>query len=132
MTFINPGSRVPPGVPNLYEVAEARAKKWLAQIRSDGWPEVELVLPGVPGRDSRWSFEFRHSVTGAVARLDQHGITSEAADEAGMIFGPPRVYWNGCSSSTPAPSDWVAADGEWTWKFQYVPRGEAAVPPDPQ
>jgi hypothetical protein len=109
--LLNPGSRIgglPEGVRNTYADALAEARRWLAQIREDGIADVELIEhPEQAPRDGRWTFDFRHAVTGVVCSLETHGLDDVDAYEAARIF-TPRIYWRGSSCSSPSLDDWAA------------------------
>jgi hypothetical protein len=134
MTIINPGSHIPDkgGPENHYDVAVAEARRWLAAMHANGFPEV--ILDGLPPVESadkgRWTFLYRHTTTNVTATLEAHGVTEAAANTAGLIFGAPRIYWQGGSSSEPKPSDWLPKEGGWTWSYHYE-RSTDTTPPDP-
>lgn len=112
--IINPGSGAVPlageGWTNTYGVALEEAERWLGRMREDGIEDVTLDVRDQTEREGRWTFGFRHSVTGVVVDLVTHGIDDMKAYEAdGHIFGA-RVYWHGSSSSNPELEDW-SADG---------------------
>jgi hypothetical protein len=100
--LINPGSHIgEPGTgwTNTVEKARTEAEGWLAQMRADGFADVEL-LDGETESEGRWVFTFRHAVTGVTVDLETHGIDGMAAYTKEYIFGP-RIYWNGSSCSNP-------------------------------
>jgi len=100
--IINPGSRIGEpgnGWTNTAETAQAEAERWLAGIHADGMTDVEL-LDGSTEREGRWVFTFRHAVTGTAVTLETHGIDDTGAYQQDHVF-PPRIYWNGSSTSNP-------------------------------
>lgn len=108
--IINPGSRIGTdrqGWTNTEEQARAEAAKWLSNIHADGMADVELLDDCTDDGEGRWRFTFRHRVTGALVYLDTHGIDDLDAYLRRFIF-PPRVYWNGSSSSDPKLDDFAA------------------------
>jgi hypothetical protein len=100
--IINPGSHIPPNIPNTYERAQAYAQEWLEKMIKEGFGDIEMVSTG-ECHEGRWTFIFRHLVTRVQVRLDQHGI--ESTED---FICPPRVYWNGSSSSSPQIDDFAA------------------------
>lgn len=109
--IINPGSGAVPaagnGWTNTYDRALAEAKRWLERMHDDGLTDVVLEEPGIAGDDGRWSFRFRHSVTGTACVLRTHGVdNAQAYKDDGYIFGLPRQYWCGSSSADPKLADW--------------------------
>lgn len=110
--LINPGSgSIPPsgeGWKNTKEQARQNAEQWLANMRAEGIRDVELLSEVAP-RDGRWSFYFRHAVTGVEVELETHGLSDEGfkAYERERIFGP-RTYWHGSSTETPDVEHWAA------------------------
>lgn len=68
--LINPGSNIATaaeGWTNTYETARAEADRWLANMRNnDNLADVELLDPDGIEREGRWTFRFRHTVTGVV------------------------------------------------------------------
>lgn len=115
MVLINPGSGPVPtsgeGWTNTYEGAYGWATYWLGLIHEQAATDVVLLNPGTPSGDGRWTFRFRHPVTGVEVELVTHGIPFEQipAYEKERLFAP-RIYWNGSSCSEPVLQDW-AADG---------------------
>lgn len=110
--FINPGANLgdrtaAQGWTNRYETAHAEARSWLAKMRAEGIGDVELVAGDETEREGRWRFTFRHTVTGAEVVLETHGIDDVDA-YARQHFFPPRVYWNGSSTSNPSLDDFAA------------------------
>lgn len=108
--IINPGSRIgetQQGWTNTEEKARAEAAKWLSNMHAEGMTDVELLDGCTDDGEGRWRFAFRHKVTGALVYLDTHGIDDMDAYLARCIF-PPRVYWNGSSSSDPKLDDFAA------------------------
>lgn len=119
--IINPGSRVPDRPANLYSVALDTAQHWLTRMQQE-FPEVVMLDPPAEDQidDGRWTFVFRHQVTGVEVELCTHGITEAEADRAGLIFGSPRIYWNGWSSCEPSPADWLPSGGGWGWSYRFT------------
>jgi hypothetical protein len=110
--LINPGAHIGPadeGWTNTYEGALREAERWLERMREDGiGADIDLVIPAEPvEHDGRWTFGFRHRVTGVTVELDTHGISDMAACTRRHIFGA-RVYWNGSSCSNPELEHWSA------------------------
>lgn len=111
MVIINPGSRIatePGDWTNTREQAARYARKWFwDQMIRDGFRDIEFVDTGVE-REGRWVFEIRHTVTGRVVEIEQHGIDNLEAYRRRHF--EPRIYWNGSSSANPRIEDF-AADG---------------------
>ncbi len=109
--LINPGSRIaanPSGWTNTFEKAQAEARRWLESIvNEDGMSDVEISRFDPVPKDGRWSFWFRHRVTGVEVELETHGINDLDAYCKQAIF-TPRVYWKGGSSSQPRLEDFGA------------------------
>lgn len=123
--MVNPGSEVPAdGVANCYAAALAEASRWHEAMRCP-FPEVEMLDPPAESEcsDGRWVFKFHHPTTGVTVELETHGITEQAAEVAGLIFGPPRIYWNGSSSGVPRPEDWIPRGETWSWTYRLAPAG---------
>ena len=106
---INPGSRITAGGKgwtNTVEQARKEAQDWLGKMIEEGIADVELI-PGETEHSGRWTFIFRHTVTGVQIKLEMHGV-----DDIQAYFkenlGYPRIYWNGDSSSNPELSDFAA------------------------
>jgi len=100
--MINPGSHIGEpgeGWTNTLENARAEAERWLSQMRDDGICDVELLDLAIEN-EGRWTFSFRHTVTGVVVELATHGIDNVEAYEKQHTF-TPRIYWNGSSTSNP-------------------------------
>lgn len=100
--LINPGSHIGEpgeGWTNTCETARAEAERWLAEMHESGMADVEL-LDGSTEREGRWTFTFRHKVTGTVVELETHGIDDVQAYERQHVFCP-RIYWNGSSTANP-------------------------------
>jgi hypothetical protein len=111
MLITNAGSRIADsgnGWTNTEASARQEAERWLAAMRGEGLTDIELVDGAMPF-ENRWRFTYRHTVTGATATLETHGIDDAEAYQAENIF-PPRVYWNGSSTAHPQLEDF-AADG---------------------
>jgi hypothetical protein len=112
--IVNPGAHIgsrqhPQGWTNTPEQALANARDWLAKMVRDGFgADIELVTdePG-DSDDGRWTFVFRHKVTGITATLQTHGINDLDAYAQQHLFAP-KVYWNGSSCSNPELSDFAA------------------------
>ena len=107
--IINPGSRIGEpgeGWTNTYETARGYAENWLAKMHAEGMTDVEL-LDGATEREGRWAFTFRHAVTGAIVKLEIHGIDNVSAYEKRHLFAP-RVYWDGSSTSNPELENFTA------------------------
>jgi hypothetical protein len=101
------------GWTNSYAVAVINAQRWLKNMRTNGFRDVELVLPGKLCTDdgpglTLWAFEVRHTVTRVVVELQIHGVDNEPAYRRDML-GWPRVYWDGSSSSDPGLADFEAS-----------------------
>jgi hypothetical protein len=98
------------GWTNTQARAEQDAREWLVWMHREGLRDVAL-LPGCAELDDgRWSFTFKHAVTGVEVRLDTHGIDDLDAYMRERIF-PPRQYWNGSSTPVGPRLDDFAADG---------------------
>lgn len=107
--IINPGSgpiKSGEGWTNTLSGAMTEALRWYDGMLMKGFTDV-VMLTEPEERDGRWVFGFRHEVTGVVVELETHGIDDVEAYEKAHIFAP-RVYWNGCSTSTPRLEDWKA------------------------
>lgn len=120
--IISPGSHVRAGAgqswTNTVERASAEARKWLAEMHSQGMTDVELVGDAVPATSGgRWVFTFRHRVTGTQAQLETHGIDDMDAYCQQHIFAP-HIYWKGSSVGEPSLDDFAAAGFEPVWTFR--------------
>lgn len=109
--IINPGSTIPvqsgKGWTNTEQGAHREAEKWLANMRSEGITDVEL-LPGCePSGEGRWCFTFRHQISGVEVNLVTHGIDDIEAYGKERIFYP-RVYWNDSSCAEPEVENFAA------------------------
>jgi hypothetical protein len=102
--LINPGSKSGGGTETQ---ALENARAWLSHMRENGIsdPNVVLVEDPVSANGLRWTFVFRHLLTGVGCELETHGLTDE---ECSAYTFHPRVYWKGSSCSTPEPLDWMA------------------------
>jgi hypothetical protein len=109
--IINPGSDVSAGEgwANTFAVAKAAAVDWLAKMHGDGMTDVKLLddTSEDDEREGRWTFSFRHAVTGTVVELETHGIDNSDAYCKQHIM-TPRVYWRGSSSAEPVLEDFAA------------------------
>ena len=108
--IINPGSSIGEpgeGWTNTYRTARSHAERWLARMQADGFTDVELLASSDEEREGRWSFSFRHSVTGVSVTLEVAGIDDVAAYERRHVFAP-RTYWNGSSTADPKLEDFAA------------------------
>lgn len=114
IAIINPGSG-PVGESgawtDTYEAALRTALEWLDEVRSRGIRDVHIVAQLHEGDpepvEGRWTFVFRHEVTGVEVELQTHGLDNIEAYRKRYIFDP-RVYWRGDSSATPKVEDWLA------------------------
>jgi hypothetical protein len=112
MLLINPGSTIgkspPKGWTNSFARAKAEAERWLKIMHEDdGLTDVELLPAEDAPEEGRWTFYFRHKVTGVRVRLDTHGIDDLDAYRAQYVF-TPRVYWNGSSTAEGKLDDFAA------------------------
>ena len=107
--IINAGSENKGGT---LEQAKRNANKWLKNIYSEGFLEVELKY--IEENNGLFLFHFIHSVTKKVATLETHGFTDKECKEF-MFY--PRVYWNGCSVSDPKIENWLT-DG-FKYRIEY-------------
>lgn len=110
--LINPGSHIGASTgkawTNTFEEAKKTAERWLESMHNDdGLTDVELVRCDPLEHEGRWSFYFRHKVTGVEVELDTHGISDVDAYCAKYIF-TPRIYWNGSSTGDPKIEDFKA------------------------
>jgi hypothetical protein len=120
--IINPGARLgaaqaAQGWSNTYATARATAETWLRRMRGEGIADVELVAADETEREGRWTFTFRHTVTGTDVELETHGIDDVTAYERQHIFAP-RVYWHGSSSANPSLEDFAAPGYVMTFREQ--------------
>lgn len=95
---------------NTFDAALGYATEWHERMRAEGLADIEMLEPDRVENDGRWTFRFRHTVTGVVVELRHHGVAPLEAYRAAHIFGDPRVYWCGSSSANPELAHW-AADG---------------------
>jgi hypothetical protein len=121
---INPGSHLGDaqnaiGWTNTYDTAHATAEEWLARMRSEGLADIELYAADVTEREGRWTFTFRHTVTGVKVELETHGIDDPDAYKRQFIFDP-RVYWNGSSSANPSLEDFATPGYVMTFRAEVV------------
>jgi hypothetical protein len=124
-TIINPGSHInPPPVDaewtNTYAEARAQAEEWLANIRSEGIADIEIVAEDQTEHEGRWRFTFRHRLTGVGVELETHGIDDMDAYRRRHLY-PPRVYWNGSSCADPELSNWAAPGWVMTYRRETDP-----------
>lgn len=110
--LINPGSGGVPargkGWTNTRAGAHDEAHRWLTRMHDSGLVDVELMPdPTYDAASGRWTFSYRHKVTGVVCLLQTHGITDLRAYAAEHVF-TPRQYWCGSSSADPKLEDWLA------------------------
>lgn len=120
--MINPGSRIgadQQGWTNTEAAAIVKAAEWLATMRGDGLADVDLLDGCTADGEGRWRFTFRHRVTGVEVVLETDGIDDVEAYQRQHIF-PPRVYWNGSSSSDPKLEDFAAPGFEPVKTFRPV------------
>lgn len=105
--IFNPGSGPVAGSgegwQNCWEGAQSEARRYLAMLHDQGIRDVDLYEPEghEPDEDGRWTFQFRHQLTGKTVELSTHGVASDqwkAYTDDGHTFGIPRSYWNGSSS----------------------------------
>lgn len=112
MLIVNAGSQIPEtgaGWTNTLDQARKNAQDWFDTMRGSGFTDLEMTLQSEDPVDDRWRFVFTHTVTGATAELDMHGVDNIDAFRR-QTWGYPRAYWNGGSSSEPQLEDF-AADG---------------------
>jgi hypothetical protein len=88
-------------------MARQLAYRWLETMRREGIADVQMVTMDDTERDGRWTFTFRHTVTGVEVELETHGVDDVDAYKRQHIF-EPRVYWQGSSSANPELSDFAA------------------------
>lgn len=108
--IVNPGSHIGEpgkGWTNTYVQARAYADEWLANIRSDGFIDIEMFPESEEEDLGRWTFTFRHTVTRVEVKFTTHGIDNIDVYEKWYLF-TPRVFWNGSSSATPELKDFFA------------------------
>lgn len=98
--IINAGSENKGGT---LKQATLNAEKWLSNIHSEGFKEVEMKFVEKL-KDGDWLFHFTHPTTKKVATLMTHGFSDEECKR--FIFSP-RVYWNGSSTADPTIEDWL-------------------------
>jgi len=94
MIIINAGSENKGGTVHQ---AHLNAGKWLQNIHNEGFLEVNMVHDK-EYKGENFLFNFIHSVTGKIAKLEIHGFTEE---ECKKFMFSPRVYWNGSSTDRP-------------------------------
>jgi hypothetical protein len=110
--IVNPGARLgdaqnADGWTNTYATAHVTATEWLAKMHAEGIADVGLVTADETEREGRWTFTYRHTVTGVEVELETHGIDDLEAYKRQHIF-EPRVYWCGSSTSNPSLEDFAA------------------------
>lgn len=110
--IINPGARLGDaeaahGWTNTFATAHATALEWLAKMHADGLVDVDICGADATEREGRWTFTYRHTVTGVKVELETHGIDDVEAYKRQHIF-EPRIYWNGSSSANPSLEDFAA------------------------
>lgn len=111
--IINPGahiSTVQQGWTNTYAEARKEAELWLSSMHSDyGFMDVELLTTDTEKEENegRWTFTFKHNVTGVEITFMTPGIDNYQEFLKQNIFGA-RVYWNGSSSAYPELEDFAA------------------------
>lgn len=99
--YINPGSEHTGGT---LKQAKIIAATWLQFIHSDGMVDVEIDKKVKRKKGGNFEFTFRHKVTGVERKLETHGFSDEQIE--GWLF-KPRIYWDGSSTSSPTPEDWL-------------------------
>lgn len=102
VALINPGSRVERGT---LSQALRNARGWHETLTEAGISGVSLDPEPVRFEDGRWTFAFRHDVTGVECHLTIDGLTAE--QKRRLLFWP-KVYWKGSSCSEPELADWLA------------------------
>lgn len=109
--IINPGWNVAAGEgwTNSFAEAQAEAVRWLAKLHADGMTDVRMLddTSEEDEHEGRWTFRFRHTITGTVVELETHGIDNADAYCRQHIM-TPRVYWRGSSSAEPVLEDFAA------------------------
>ena len=96
------------GYTNTYAKACEIARTWFEDMKADGLADIELVEPQPWEVDGgRWTFIFRHTITGAEVKLETHGLDNLDTYTINHVF-LPRVYWNGWSSGQPELDDFAA------------------------
>jgi hypothetical protein len=112
--IMNPGSDIPEpgegsGWTNTYEEAYRIAREWLTKMNAEGLADIVLVAGEVIPKEGRWTFTYRHLVTGVEVKFETHGIAPmEAYLEQSPLRAHPRQYWNGSSSADPCLNDFAA------------------------
>jgi hypothetical protein len=100
------------GWTNTYEEACRIAWEWFVRMNDDGLAADVVLFEGQPFRppvEGRWTFIFRHTVTGVDVKFETHGIAPmEAYLEQSFLRAHPRQYWNGSSSADPCLNDFAA------------------------
>ena len=111
MLIINPGSEV---VGGTYEDAEKEAKRLATCMKEDGITDIILFPPTkkVANKDGRFIFTYKHRITEKTGTWDITGL-EQNYKEKGFTFHP-RIYWNGCSSSSPEWKDFLTDEYELT------------------
>lgn len=111
--LINPGADIPDpeedaGWTNTYSEALRIAREWLTKMEAEGLADIVLNKGTVlPSEEGRWTFTFRHIVTGAEVALETHGIAPLDAYRKEYVF-EPRQFWNGSGSADPCLEDFAA------------------------
>jgi hypothetical protein len=94
------------------ETAIKRAGDWFKIMVEEGFTDVELLedieycSPVDEEVVERWSFTFRHRITGVEVELLMHGIDN--IHDYVQFFPLPDVYWNGVSDLDPRLEDFAA------------------------
>lgn len=123
--FINPGAHLgepedASGWTNTYATARTTADEWLAKMHADGIADVEMGCADETEREGRWTFTYRHTVTGVEVEMETHGIDDVEAYKRQYIF-EPRIYWNGSSTSNPSLEDFAAPGYVMTFRAKDTP-----------
>jgi hypothetical protein len=112
-----------PGWTNTYETALKIANKWLGTMRDEGIQGVRLVDESEEERNvaaGKWSFTFKHAVTGTEVKFETHGIDNVTLYTRVNVFSP-RQYWNGSSIAEPEAKDFAAPGFRMATRFEEVP-----------
>lgn len=96
------------GWTNTFAKARETAEEWLSRMHAAGMRDVQL-FSGAEYDNGRWTFTFRHGVTGVKVTLKCDGIDNLDSYQKEHIF-TPKIYWNGSSIGEPELDDF-AADG---------------------
>ena len=107
--IINPGSNT---LGDTYENARKEAERLLANMLEEGITDIELLEEYRTDEQGRFTFTYRHRVTGKTGEWDITGLEWDNEWEKRGFMFPPRMYWNGSSVGNPEWKDFLTDEYE--------------------